>query len=601
MKKLLFLFLALTCATFAQVKIDQADVDGLPAALNAKAPIASPNFTGTPTAPTPAAGTQTTQLATTAFVEARVLPGDTMSVTRDALFFGRAVSNSHVVWSNTEHGIIGTNDFTIAIPVLDWWHATSGNAAGLLVMSSDASGGYGGSSDSALSLEFNNAGALTLRITDPVDVTKQRRYEIAKASFYDVAVGRPGVLIIKRIAGAMSVRLNTQAITLPAEVVANTPASTWASAINSTFIRLGQVFNGGNYLGKLGVPLIYSFALSDAECDILVTQGPRALPYRHGSFKNYAPTSGTSGWATAGTGFTITTYDLAADPDGIGLPAGASTSDYCVKVVRSGGSGASSVYAINTFRQGGPVWRNSANVKVTSLPAGTLSFGVSGGGDGAPIGSNAQLNAPQLNVGVTVAEGWKACAPADFNYAGSATGGGGLAVTGSAAATDYVYYLHRPISRPVGLLFDGIVQPGPTVRDAGPNRMPGVLVNRVDPITQNNRGAIRAQLSWSGTHEPKALVADQALIPVNAYVESIIVTPTANTSGTGLVVSDGDTTARWVTSTTLTSGANTTYYLTLANRIPQSNAANDLKFYIDPDSANYTGTINVTINYVLTY
>lgn len=41
-------------------------------ALNAKAPLASPALTGTPTAPTAVAGTSTTQLATTAFVVAAI-------------------------------------------------------------------------------------------------------------------------------------------------------------------------------------------------------------------------------------------------------------------------------------------------------------------------------------------------------------------------------------------------------------------------------------------------------------------------------------------------------------------------------------------------
>jgi hypothetical protein len=40
-----------------------------PAAVNTRAPLASPAFTGTPTAPTAAAGTNTTQIATTAFVQ----------------------------------------------------------------------------------------------------------------------------------------------------------------------------------------------------------------------------------------------------------------------------------------------------------------------------------------------------------------------------------------------------------------------------------------------------------------------------------------------------------------------------------------------------
>lgn len=40
--------------------------------LNSKAPIASPTFTGTPAAPTAGAGTSTTQIATTAFVQTAV-------------------------------------------------------------------------------------------------------------------------------------------------------------------------------------------------------------------------------------------------------------------------------------------------------------------------------------------------------------------------------------------------------------------------------------------------------------------------------------------------------------------------------------------------
>ncbi len=48
----------------------QADVTGLVADLALKAALASPTFTGTPAAPTAGAGTNTTQIATTAFVAA---------------------------------------------------------------------------------------------------------------------------------------------------------------------------------------------------------------------------------------------------------------------------------------------------------------------------------------------------------------------------------------------------------------------------------------------------------------------------------------------------------------------------------------------------
>ena len=48
------------------------NVDGLQTALDAKAPLASPALTGTPTAPTAVAGTNTTQVATTSFVSTAV-------------------------------------------------------------------------------------------------------------------------------------------------------------------------------------------------------------------------------------------------------------------------------------------------------------------------------------------------------------------------------------------------------------------------------------------------------------------------------------------------------------------------------------------------
>jgi hypothetical protein len=48
------------------------DVTNLQTSLNAKADLASPTFTGTPSAPTAVAGTNSTQIATTAFVSAAV-------------------------------------------------------------------------------------------------------------------------------------------------------------------------------------------------------------------------------------------------------------------------------------------------------------------------------------------------------------------------------------------------------------------------------------------------------------------------------------------------------------------------------------------------
>lgn len=57
----------------APLTVSSADINGF-------APLASPAFTGVPTAPTAAAGTDTTQLATTAFVKAAVAASPSVGV-----------------------------------------------------------------------------------------------------------------------------------------------------------------------------------------------------------------------------------------------------------------------------------------------------------------------------------------------------------------------------------------------------------------------------------------------------------------------------------------------------------------------------------------
>jgi hypothetical protein len=63
-----------------------SDITDLQAALNATAPLTSPGLTGTPTAPTATGGTNTTQIATTAFVQSAVASfgaGDMLAGTYD--------------------------------------------------------------------------------------------------------------------------------------------------------------------------------------------------------------------------------------------------------------------------------------------------------------------------------------------------------------------------------------------------------------------------------------------------------------------------------------------------------------------------------------
>lgn len=72
--------------TFASITGQPTDNTNLAAALNLKADLASPTFTGTPTAPTATTGTNTTQIATTAFVQDAIATASlTLAVNNTAL------------------------------------------------------------------------------------------------------------------------------------------------------------------------------------------------------------------------------------------------------------------------------------------------------------------------------------------------------------------------------------------------------------------------------------------------------------------------------------------------------------------------------------
>lgn len=69
-------------------------------ALSLKAALASPAFTGTPTAPTATSGTNTTQLATTAFVQSAIA-STALSWSAQASSFFAAVGNGYVITGNS--------------------------------------------------------------------------------------------------------------------------------------------------------------------------------------------------------------------------------------------------------------------------------------------------------------------------------------------------------------------------------------------------------------------------------------------------------------------------------------------------------------------
>lgn len=156
--------------TYGNIQISESQVTNLTAHLNAKAPLASPALTGTPTAPTAATGTNSTQIATTAFVHAEIdakmgesdamvykgtldggstdtygaltpaaNKGYTYKVTTAGLIDGVRVEVGDMLICNTDNTVSATaNNFST---IAENWDFIQGNLDGVIVGPSSATSG----------------------------------------------------------------------------------------------------------------------------------------------------------------------------------------------------------------------------------------------------------------------------------------------------------------------------------------------------------------------------------------------------------------------------------------------------------------------------
>lgn len=91
----------------------QSDITNLTTTLAAKAPLASPTLTGTPTAPTAATGTNNTQIATTAFVATAVGTKQATVTGAATTITGSNLTASRALISNSS-GKVAVSDITAA-------------------------------------------------------------------------------------------------------------------------------------------------------------------------------------------------------------------------------------------------------------------------------------------------------------------------------------------------------------------------------------------------------------------------------------------------------------------------------------------------------
>lgn len=172
-------------ATATELNYTDGVTSNIQTQLNAKAALASPTFTGTPTAPTAASGTNTTQIATTAFVTTAI---DNVLSASDAMVF---------------KGTIGTSGTVTALPashqVGDTYKvATAGSYAGVTCEVGDmiicVTTGTTASNTDWTVVQANIDGAVTgptSAVTDRVAVFNGTTGKIIKDSGYTIATSVP--------------------------------------------------------------------------------------------------------------------------------------------------------------------------------------------------------------------------------------------------------------------------------------------------------------------------------------------------------------------------------------------------------------------------
>ena len=151
-------------ATVTELNYTDGVTSAIQTQLNAKAALASPALTGTPTAPTAAAATDTTQVATTAMVQAALATLVTSPIAAWVNFDGTGgitINGSKNVSSVTDNG---TGDYTInfatSLSSTNYGITASGSRAGI---SLPAQAGYAGGTKTVSAVQVlcdNGAGGL---------------------------------------------------------------------------------------------------------------------------------------------------------------------------------------------------------------------------------------------------------------------------------------------------------------------------------------------------------------------------------------------------------------------------------------------------------
>jgi hypothetical protein len=189
-----------------------------------------------------------------------------------------------------------------------------------------------------------------------------------------------------------------------------------------------------------------------------------------------------------------------------------------------------------------------------------------------------------------------------------------LVATGSASNAKIQFYTNQATEYTIAALDsskigaichyrcdDGI---GYQVHDDSTNELDAVMTpTGVAHLIPKREGYVRTPstgISWAGSHEPKNLLgaaSTQRMLPNGAVIQQITLKATvASTNGASL--NSTTTAARWSAVAALSTAKS---LRTIANSgLPAGTADADTDLLLDPDTVNYTGTIQADVRYTLT-
>ena len=234
-----------------------SNVDGLQAALDLKAALASPALTGTPTAPTASTGTNTTQIATTEFVNAEIASeaptktgggasgtwpisisgnADTVDGFHESTFM-RRTATSDLAMAN--YNITGVNNIQIGDPGpgegIEW---LAGNLWKIYESPNDLSTNSGGNlqivQNSTRRATFNTSGQLEIPVatgTAPLAVSSTTRVSnlsVANAGTADSLTTSRTISLTGDVSGSASFNGSANA-SITATVADNSHNHTWSN------------------------------------------------------------------------------------------------------------------------------------------------------------------------------------------------------------------------------------------------------------------------------------------------------------------------------------------------------------------------------------